>query len=90
MASPADVTALLVPWSRGTRSALKQLHSAARRGDGVPSVPIAASNEAVAVDEIPILALDLGLQRLAQLDADLVRIGELRAFGGLTIASAND
>ena len=36
----------------------------------------------------PVLALDHALDRLEQLDADLARIVELRAFGGLTIEEA--
>jgi DNA-directed RNA polymerase specialized sigma24 family protein len=37
---------------------------------------------------IPIVALDQALDRLQQLDADLGKIVELRAFGGLTIEEA--
>jgi DNA-directed RNA polymerase specialized sigma24 family protein len=41
-----------------------------------------------AAGEIPILALDRALDRLQQVDADLARIVELRAFGGLTVEEA--
>jgi DNA-directed RNA polymerase specialized sigma24 family protein len=34
---------------------------------------------------VPILALDRALDRLEKVDADLARVVELRAFGGLTI-----
>ena len=37
------------------------------------------------LNEIPILALDHALDRLEQVDAELAKIVELRAFGGLTI-----
>jgi RNA polymerase sigma factor (TIGR02999 family) len=63
-------------------------HRAGKRGDGMPSVSIDAASESVATDGLPILALDLALQRLAQFDEDLARIVELRAFGGLTIDEA--
>ena len=43
---------------------------------------VAASNE------IPVLALDNALDRLKEVDSDLARIVELRAFGGLTIEEA--
>ena len=63
-------------------------HDAGKRGDGVPSVPIEEASETAAADRIPVLALDLALDKLAQLDQDLARIVELRAFGGLTIEEA--
>ena len=63
-------------------------HRAGKRGDGLAAVPIEHASKVVAADGIPVLALDLALQRLAQLDADLARIVELRAFGGLTIDEA--
>jgi len=40
--------------------------------------------------DIDILALDEALMRLAELDADLARIVELRYFGGLTVEEAAD
>ncbi len=63
-------------------------HDAEKRGDGVLPVPIEEASEPIATDGIPILALDLALEKLAQLDSDLARIVELRAFGGLTIEEA--
>jgi RNA polymerase sigma factor (TIGR02999 family) len=63
-------------------------HNAGKRGDGMPAVPIQEARETAAADGIPILALDLALQKLAQVDRDLARIIELRAFGGLTIEEA--
>jgi hypothetical protein len=52
-----------------------------------PPLRLTASHPAAA-DGIPVLALDLALQKLARLDQDLARIVELRAFGGLTIEEA--
>jgi DNA-directed RNA polymerase specialized sigma24 family protein len=37
---------------------------------------------------MPVLTLDQALDRLEKVDADLARIVELRAFGGLTIDEA--
>jgi len=37
---------------------------------------------------VPLVALDDALDRLSAVDADLARIVELRAFGGLTIEEA--
>jgi len=63
-------------------------HSAGKRGDGMPAVPIQEARETAAVDGIPILALDMALHKLVQLDRELARIVELRALGGLTIEEA--
>jgi RNA polymerase sigma factor (TIGR02999 family) len=63
-------------------------HSATKRGDGVTCVSIDEARDVAASNEIPVLALDLALDRLKQFDADLARIVELRAFGGLTIEEA--
>lgn len=63
-------------------------HTAGKRGEGVPCVPIDEAKEVAAPDDIPILALDQALDRLQQIDSDLARIVELRAFGGLTIDEA--
>jgi RNA polymerase sigma factor (TIGR02999 family) len=63
-------------------------HNASKRGDGLPRVSIDEAMEVPAPDGIPILALDQALDRLAGMDADLARIVELRAFGGLTIEEA--
>jgi RNA polymerase sigma factor (TIGR02999 family) len=63
-------------------------HIASKRGDGVPSVAIEEASDVAAADGIPVLALDLVLQKLAGLDPELARIVELRAFGGLTIDEA--
>jgi RNA polymerase sigma factor (TIGR02999 family) len=63
-------------------------HDAEKRGNGVPSVPIEEAGDVAAVNGIPILALDLALHRLEHLDADLARLVELRAFGGLTVDEA--
>ena len=61
-------------------------HGASKRGDGVRCVAIdEAKDVAAASKEIPILALDHALDRLEQVDAELAKIVELRAFGGLTI-----
>jgi RNA polymerase sigma factor (TIGR02999 family) len=60
-------------------------HLASKRGEGMPRVSIDEAKNVVASNEIPILALDQVLDRLQKLDADLGKIVELRAFGGLTI-----
>jgi RNA polymerase sigma-70 factor, ECF subfamily len=64
-------------------------HGASKRGEGVRSVSIdEARDVAAASHEIPILALNHALDRLEQVDAELAKIVELRAFGGLTIEEA--
>lgn len=63
-------------------------HHARKRGDGQPCVPIDQATEPAAPEGIPVLALDQALDRLAQVDRDLARVVELRAFGGLTIEEA--
>ena len=60
-------------------------HNASKRGNGLPTVSIDQAVEEAAPETIPVLALDHALDRLAELDNDLARIVELRAFGGLTI-----
>ena len=61
---------------------------ASKRGDGVRCVSIDEARDVAASDEIPILALDHALDRLEKVDAELAKIVELRAFGGLTIDEA--
>ncbi len=63
-------------------------HAAGKRGEGVPSLSIDDIQDVPASNEISILALDSALDRLATIDADLARIVELRAFGGLTVDEA--
>ena len=63
-------------------------HGASKRGDGVRSVSIDEAKDVAASNGIPVLTLDHALNRLEKLDADLARIVELRAFGGLTIEEA--
>jgi len=60
-------------------------HNASKRGNGLPTVSIDQAVEEAAPETIPVLALDHARDRLAELDEDLARIVELRAFGGLTI-----
>ena len=60
-------------------------HGASKRGDGVQCVSIDDAAEMVAAGEMPLLALERALGRLETIDPELVRIVELRAFGGLTI-----
>jgi len=62
-------------------------HAASKRGDGVRCVSI-DDVQLPASSDIPILELDHALDRLEQVDSDLARIVELRAFGGLTIDEA--
>jgi RNA polymerase sigma factor (TIGR02999 family) len=61
---------------------------ATKRGDGVTCVSMDEASEVAAPNEIPVLALDLALDRLKDFDTELARIVELRAFGGLTIEEA--
>jgi RNA polymerase sigma factor (TIGR02999 family) len=63
-------------------------HAAAKRGNGLRLVPIDEATESAAPNEVPILALDHALDRLAAVDATLAKIVELRVFGGLTIEEA--
>jgi RNA polymerase sigma factor (TIGR02999 family) len=63
-------------------------HRAGKRGGGVRCVSVEDAPEIQASNEISILALDHALDRLQKMDADLARIVELRAFGGLTIDEA--
>jgi RNA polymerase sigma factor (TIGR02999 family) len=63
-------------------------HSAGKRGDGVRCVSLDDAKDVPAAREISILALDDALDRLQQVDPDLARIVELRAFGGLTVEEA--
>jgi RNA polymerase sigma factor (TIGR02999 family) len=63
-------------------------HTAGKRGKGVRCVSVDDAPELAASDEVPILALDHALDRLAKVDSELARIVELRAFGGLTIEEA--
>jgi RNA polymerase sigma factor (TIGR02999 family) len=65
-------------------------HCASKRGEGQRTVAIDEAKDVAAStpNEMPILALDHALDRLEQLDAELAKIVELRAFGGLTIEEA--
>ena len=61
---------------------------ASKRGAGVRCVSMDEAKDVAACTEMPVLALDHALDRLAKVDADLAKIVELRAFGGLTIEQA--
>lgn len=63
-------------------------HGAIKRGNGVRCVSLDEAKDVAASNEIPILALDHALDRLEKVDAELAKIVELRAFGGLTIEEA--
>jgi len=63
-------------------------HIAGKRGGGLQCVSIDDAQEIAAAGEMPILALDNALGRLHDMDPDLARVVELRAFGGLTIDEA--
>jgi RNA polymerase sigma factor (TIGR02999 family) len=63
-------------------------HGARKRGDGVRRVPIDEARDVAASNDLSVLALDHALARLETVDAELARIVELRAFGGLTIEEA--
>jgi RNA polymerase sigma factor (TIGR02999 family) len=61
---------------------------ASKRGAGVRCVSLDEAKDVAASHEIPVLALDHALARLETVDAELAKIVELRAFGGLTIEEA--
>jgi RNA polymerase sigma-70 factor, ECF subfamily len=63
-------------------------HGARKRGDGVQRVSIGDVEEIAVPPELPVIAVDQALHRLAAIDPELARIVELRAFGGLTIEEA--
>lgn len=63
-------------------------HAARKRGAGVQCLSIDDAKGLVAAADMPILALNDALDRLAKIDPELARIVELRAFGGLTIDEA--
>ena len=62
-------------------------HEAGKRGEGYAGVNRRGAR-ADGGQRDPILALDEALDRLEKVDAELARIVELRAFGGLTIDEA--
>ena len=63
-------------------------HKAGKRGDGIQSLSLVDAADLAASSEIPVLALDRALDRLAEVDADLAKLVQLRAFTGLTIEQA--
>jgi RNA polymerase sigma factor (TIGR02999 family) len=63
-------------------------HGARKRGDGAQRVSLDEAAEVTTAQDVPVLALDLALRRLASVDPELASIVELRAFGGLTIDEA--
>jgi RNA polymerase sigma factor (TIGR02999 family) len=63
-------------------------HHASKRGNGVQKLSIAEAADLTASNEIPVLVLDRALDRLAEVDADLARLVQLRAFSGLSIDEA--
>jgi len=63
-------------------------HAARKRGDGMRRVSIDEAQDVAAPKDMPVLALDHALDRLERVDAELAKIVELRAFGGLTIEEA--
>ncbi len=63
-------------------------HAAGKRGEGVRCVSLDDAQEVPASNEIPILAFDRALGRLEELDSQLAKVVELRAFGGLTVEAA--
>ena len=63
-------------------------HRATKRGEGAPRVSMDEANDVAASDDSTVLALHHALERLEAVDAELARIVELRAFGGLTIEEA--
>jgi len=61
-------------------------HAAEKRGAGLTLIPLTdAENESTEPILTDIIDVDNALERLARLDADQVRIVELRFFAGLTV-----
>jgi RNA polymerase sigma factor (TIGR02999 family) len=58
---------------------------ASKRGHAVQRVAIDEARGAAAPNDVPLLALDHALDRLEEMDPDMAKLVELRAFGGLTI-----
>ena len=64
-------------------------HQAGKRGGAVEKVPIDAANEPGSKQEdVNMVALDEALTRLAEVDPEQSKLGELRYFAGLTIEEA--
>jgi RNA polymerase sigma factor (TIGR02999 family) len=63
-------------------------HAAGKRGDGAQRMSLDEARDLAAAAEIPVITIDQALDKLEAVDADLARIVELRAFGGLTIEEA--
>ena len=63
-------------------------HGASKRGDGVCCVSIDDAKDVASPNEMHVLVFDHALDRLEQMDSELAKIVELRAFGGLTIEEA--
>jgi RNA polymerase sigma factor (TIGR02999 family) len=61
---------------------------AGKRGAAARRVSIDDVQGELSAKDIPVIALDDALNRLEDIDAELARIVELRAFGGLTIQDA--
>jgi RNA polymerase sigma factor (TIGR02999 family) len=65
-------------------------HQAEKRGGEVQKVPFDEANEPAAKQQdVNILALDVALTRLAEVDPEQSRLVELRYFAGLTIEDAS-
>ena len=60
-------------------------HDAGKRGAGVRPVSLDDVEVPAIGRDLPILALDEALDRLNEVDAELAKVVELRAFSGLTI-----
>ena len=57
----------------------------AKRGAGAAHLPLDSGIALVGPEPVDIIALDVALGKLAELDARKVRVIELRFFGGLTV-----
>jgi RNA polymerase sigma factor (TIGR02999 family) len=60
-------------------------HTAGKRGDGQPRVPLDEAHLLGPEPNIDLIALDEALTRLAEIDPQQSRLVEARFFGGLTI-----
>lgn len=63
---------------------------AKKRGGGKPTVPLDEALAAYEAKHIDVIALNEALKKLGETDPELLRIVELRMFGGLTMKATGD
>jgi RNA polymerase sigma factor (TIGR02999 family) len=72
--------AVLVDHARARQASKREAHANAVRLEGVDAVAGAMADDG----QLDLVALDGALERLGEIDADLLRLVELRFFGGLS------